>query len=68
MAMTLGEKETVISHGKASFMKQERLAKLLREGGKGQEWEGGRICAPLPARVHLFNALGIWGLYYQQIS
>ena len=32
MGMALGETDVVISHGKANFMKQEKLAKVLREG------------------------------------
>ena len=32
----------VIAHGKASFLKQEKIAKLLREGG-------GLASAPTPA-------------------
>lgn len=33
MGLTLPENEIVIAHGKASFLKQEKIAKILREGG-----------------------------------
>lgn len=32
MGICLGANETVVSHGKASYVKQEKLAKMLREG------------------------------------
>lgn len=33
MEVTIPSKEPLIMHGKCSFMKQEKVAKLLREGG-----------------------------------
>jgi|Cyp2metagenome_2_1107375.scaffolds.fasta_scaffold39116_5 hypothetical protein len=41
MGVSLGQNEVVLSHGKASFMKQEKVAKLLREG-----WELGAGLSP----------------------
>lgn len=32
MGLRCDANETVVSHGKATYMKQEKLAKLLREG------------------------------------
>jgi len=46
VGLTLPADEIVIAHGKASFLKQEKIAKLLREGG-------GLASAPTPASTAL---------------
>ena len=60
MGVSLGQNEVVLSHGKASFMKQEKVAKLLREG-----WELG---AGLSPAVDLTSTVWFWDLPTAMLS